>query len=563
MKIILFPIFESIFPGEPIPLLPDILNKMSSSKMLAGIAFLNSKIHLKQNDLKSQELVFSIWIKGIKEETRKKIQGNYILFKESHQEVDIVLFNSMPLIRLMEQIIIHYNKIPETSKHTEEEQLLILKAWLIANQSFRFEVPENSIPNSENLFEAIVVNKSIQYEFIRPKKFIYQILYGAAFFQYFEEHDNLKTFLQNFLRKIKIKSYQQYLKVVLDSYFELFSGTFSFTIPENAPFLKVFYDTFASDFGNTIELENAILKLPDEDFKLIRSKPLCKRQDGSYYSMHHNFYVDKLFQGLVFDFYNMSEISQLHNNSLPSFLGFLGEFSEKELFYKYLTKCFKGKYIEKIPGDRYDFEYSDYYVRDGKSMFLFEFKNVRMSAVIKNSKDFLKIRKGIISKLVTNERGKAKGVSQLFNVIKNVLLSPFDFDNFQLKKIGVLKIYPIIVYTDDFFEVDGIQKILTDEFYKLTSKSCEFANSKHKIHDVTLIHLEDIVDIGSQVNVGSVKFRELINKHLSRRKKIKKDKLWPSLELNQYKSYRVAERGLYKSSDLELRNDLKEAIGEF
>lgn len=58
MKPITFPIYESIFPDEPIPLLSDILDRISSSKMLLGIAFLNSKIHLRQDDLKDQEQVF-------------------------------------------------------------------------------------------------------------------------------------------------------------------------------------------------------------------------------------------------------------------------------------------------------------------------------------------------------------------------------------------------------------------------------------------------------------------------------------------------------------------------
>ena len=175
MKPITFPIYESIFPDEPIPLLSDILDRISSSKMLLGIAFLNSKIHLRQDDLKDQEQVFFSWIAAINSETRQEIIKNYKLFKASHQKINIVLFSSMPLLRLMEQIIIHYNELPETVTHTQEEQLLIFKAWLVANQSFRFEIPENSIPNAKNLFEAILVNKSIQYEFVKPKMFFYQI----------------------------------------------------------------------------------------------------------------------------------------------------------------------------------------------------------------------------------------------------------------------------------------------------------------------------------------------------------------------------------------------------
>lgn len=565
MKPLVFPIYESIFPGEEVPEIKDVLNKSSSSKMLRGAAFINSKLHKRQDNLEEQEQMFFIWIKAINVSDRNKIFQNYTNFKIDHlrQGANIVLFNSMPLLRLMELIVQNYNDIPDGDVHREEDEIALLKAWLLCNQTFRFEIPEFAEPNAQNLYEAIVVNRAIQYEFGKIKDFSYQILLGAAFLKYFTETAEFDRHVSKFLLVKGVNRYQEYLLQIVDAYLGQFSGkNFGFSYPLDQTAIRGLFDSIAANYDNDNSKSLVEKFANSQDFMLFREKPLVKRKDDSYYSLHYNFFIDKLYQGLIFDFYHLSSISEKYK-TIPDFLQFLGsDFAENHIFVDYIQKCFPNKYIKLVPGGLYDeVEYSDYYVRDGKSIFLFEFKNVKVSSAVKQSKDFKTIKSEVNKKLVFNEKGKAKGVTQLFKVIKALIKKPFYFDNFLQSRIKKIEIFPILVYTDDFFEIDGIQKIVSAEFQQLLS-SVEIQDiTKVKLNDVTLMHLEDLIDVGSQIQASKYKFTDLLRIQLEKRKKMSKVKPTDMFKmLGRYQSFRVSTARSFRTVDTDLRSKLKEAI---
>ena len=146
--------------------------------------------------------------------------------------------------------------------------------------------------------------------------------------------------------------------------------------------------------------------------------------------------------------------------NLRSFLG--EEFSERFLFYSLMKKCFglnyvnySGEELEKALGKGMP----DYYLRRRNKIFVFECKDVQMAAKKKLSGDYETIKKAIFEKYVANSKGHAKGIGQLANVIVEKLPSILrEVD--KSAPNSVIFVYPVIVFFDDCFDVEGPNYLL-------------------------------------------------------------------------------------------------------
>lgn len=531
---------------------------------------MNSTVHMMQEDIEAQETSFRGWIGIFDEETRISIWKNYQSFKRQIiAEGDaVVLYASSAILRLIEQIILNYNDIPEPPKKSAADEMIWFEAWLINNATFDLEVAENTKHEIDNLLGVLVVNQATQYESIGRKDFIYQTLLAHAFFKFLSDDLKHSPFLQEFLSRKQVATYGEYLRHILGVYagpFEKRGNSFGFQIGEDEDSAKAihFFDSIAYDLTESpfSQLSNS---QTDPDYKIIRSKPLIKEENGQYYPLHYNFFVDKLYQGLVFDFYTNTSIQSLHKN-FGQFLGYLGqEFAEQYLFNEYLPLCFfPKKYVLSVPGTQIiGIEYSDFYVREGNVLYLFEFKNSMVSAPIKHSKNFATIKAEIIKKLVYNpDNKKDKGIGQLINVIHKIEQGGFSFDDLSGKRVGRLQIYPVVVYTDDFFSLDGIQMILSEEFKNLLAVN---PVKRHRVNDVTLIHLKDIIDIQFMVQKGIVSFKGIMETYFVKKKAIAKKRPRSNQEvLNKYIDFRSMMHNTIRpfADEEALRNRLMSALG--
>ena len=496
---------------------------------------MNAKVHLGGNNLAEQENVFRQWIDVFDDNTRESLSRNYLSFKHKiiHEKHEVVtLFASSALLRLEQYVMLYFNDLPENPTKKVEDEMALLEAWLINNATFDLEVAEGTKPEAENLLGVLLVNQAAQYEFTERKDFVYQTLLAHAFFEFLTNHPALSPYLQEFLTRKHVETYGEYLRHLIGPYSAVFTGdTFGFRVTEDNPSVVDFFDSIAYDLSTNPFTISGDTQPLDPDFKLLRAKPLIKEDDGTYYPLHYNFFVDKIYQGLVFDFYQTTSVSDKHK-SFGNFLQFLGqEFAETHLFYKYIAECFlPKKYLVAVSGNQYkDIEYSDYYVREGNTLFLFEFKNSLMRADVKQSKDFSAIRAEITKKFVYNpDNKKDKGIGQLLNVMNKIAVEGFPFDDLNGKHVGRLHIFPIIVYTDDFFSLDGVQNIVSEEFQKKLSTQ---PIKRHQVNDVTLMHLQDIIDIQFLVQTGQISFKAIMQEYASKRKSLKQKKTRTPQEL--------------------------------
>ncbi|WP_381508428.1 hypothetical protein [Spirosoma flavum] len=84
----LFPKYENLFPGEPVPDLLEVLPRTSSIPSLKTFALMNFKIHPLHTNLGEQEEMFRKWTEMFDDKTRTFRQLSYLatgVHNYSHQ----------------------------------------------------------------------------------------------------------------------------------------------------------------------------------------------------------------------------------------------------------------------------------------------------------------------------------------------------------------------------------------------------------------------------------------------------------------------------------------------
>ena len=118
----------------------------------------------------------------------------------------------------------------------------------------------------------------------------------------------------------------------------------------------------------------------------------CPLTDNKFIVLNSNLLVDKLYQGLRFDLYQMLREDSVFS-SLPDYFSYMGKnFSEERLFYNLMEKTFNPNDYDKCINEKELSEISvvsppDYYIRKNDSLFLFEYKDAMIADDKKYSKD--------------------------------------------------------------------------------------------------------------------------------------------------------------------------------
>ncbi|GLU56111.1 hypothetical protein Dfri01_55720 [Dyadobacter frigoris] len=94
----------------------------------------------------------------------------------------------------------------------------------------------------------------------------------------------------------------------------------------------------------------------------------------------------------------------------------------------------------------------------------------------------------------------------------------------------------MLVCTDDFFTVDGVEKILSTEFDR---QLAELGAVRHKINPVVLVYIDDLIAMQQTTSSGNKKIKDIID--LYHQRKLKRQKRAPRNIydlLRRYQSFR-------------------------
>lgn len=213
-----------------------------------------------------------------------------------------------------------------------------------------------------------------------------------------------------------------------------------------APSLKA---AVANDYGNN-------------DVTVFRKWPLIEHNNIRF-GFDSSFFMEKLWAGPYWTIFFSSEEAK---QKMPQFTGWL--------FERYLNRLFTqtcGKANKFIPEPQKTSqgheELADAMVVCGDALVLIEYKGVMFTAEAKYSGNWTLLRKEIEKKLVRNERGRPKGVSQLKNAIEYLNTSDLRDAVKDIDLSGIRTIYPLLVTLEPLGDGLIVSRILHREFEKL------------------------------------------------------------------------------------------------
>lgn len=451
--------FSELFPDSK-PDKNELLDSISSSIVIAYLAVINSYLYQGKSDNEILTFVSRGWPDHIKQ----KIQYRHLRFKQKNAERICQLFNEYFITEFIMDEIINYRDI-EPSDPTPQQEYNIFIAYLLNVDEVTAQISHNlnSTSKSErNTSQWIVWLIGLrQLEFSTSPNPKLQIIKAFILFSELLKNKATKEFCKTYLSKYNYENYGSLLEI----YTKIFDlSELSFT-EDNIPVFLIhphpttekFLDQLSIDIKEVAKVERL-----QKNFIGLRAKPLFELK-GSYVCLSWRYFINKLSSGLIFDFFTNSGIDQKFNR-FPDFKSMIGSIIENRLFEPLVHEIFyKNHLVKQLPEKG---EGPDAYIRNGKYIFIFEFKDALMPAEVIHNANFNDIEADLVRKHIVGDSGKAKGIGQLINHIKKIETGGFAFDEILQKglKLRNIVIFPIIVYTDQMYSMHGINQYISEEF---------------------------------------------------------------------------------------------------
>ena len=450
--------------------------------------------------------------KGTKYEAHLKAKTAEYLRK--HEGVLPVILNVRTSLKFFELI---QNFVSEKKSEFSDREInkRLLKIYLLLNQNFNSE-----FCTRESLNEMILANSLKQmiysetnYVYLRIAEFIKSCL----FLEYCEH--NLPEHYLNFLNEYGISNWREYVIFVHQIGMLLFNNNINsipiISIPKNDKIYDkkvMFFDRFCLSEVYQI----------DEDYTKIKSKPVIKNSDtDEYYIIFEQFFLEKMYKSLYFTFNLINDGIKDKKGYIKNFRSSIGKyFSEKVLLNKIINDSLRNKYKHLGYKELQKKGRPDYYMRDGKNIFLFECKdNLIKKSVIESAdiKQFINELKHIF---IESKEGKPKAIKQLHINIQDIRNGDFDED----RGIKPLKniIYPIVVTHNTIFSLEGVN-LLVNEWFTDELKDCQM--DIQGIKNITLININTLILLQGLLRNKDFSLKLLINSYWNELNKFTKKKL--------------------------------------
>lgn len=491
--------YENIFATEKDFSPLNSLMLVSLGDAIEQIAYLLlrlTNIHKDEKDFHYSNLIFFMMkIDGVSQsKIFQFINANKNLVFSS----DFVLTDQRACLRLIQLILKAGNNSNKELSKSEWETLL--KSLLICN-TIEIKKQEaifnwDSRNNTESFLNEILPVKMRNLEIDKRKDYKIQLIKVYYFFEFWQSNLKYTEYIDKFLKFYEFEKYNQYIWNIFHPYLKMMTS--------NSMTCKIKFDETnisSINFFNQLVINDKIHSLneTDDDYLLLRQYPIFKNESFTYTVLHMNFFIDKLYQGFLWDFVNVQK--EIGNTSfsygnLKNDMG--NQFSEKYLFYTIMQKCFQfygecrktGEDLKNI----FDNGEPDYYIRNGNEIFVFEFKDATLKSETKYSGNASIIKKELIEKFELSETDRKKSqnktINQLNNTISEILCdkySQYQVDDFNVNEIII---YPIFVFTDIVMEADGVNYFLKERLNNLIETN---NLPKNRIRDLVLINLDTLI----------------------------------------------------------------------
>lgn len=495
MRIAITPTYTDIFDGD-VPKLEDLIADIPSETIISMLSLISSHLYLSGHGLPTQFSILTFITFRQPPQNRLKILER--LQQKSRREQSIEFFTQLYCMEFAHYEFTHYRdfKINDT---TPKQELNFLKAYFVVaeqvNEKYMIAFDENSKLDGDYFQKNTWPTLFDQFEINHRQNPFTGMIKGMALFNFLEFHSPYGEYVRRFLAKHKKEKSWNYildLMTLIKSSWDIIKEGPDKLPPFSLKSTEGFNSLFES-FTISVQGYSKGYSESKKNFTGLKSKPLFEIKKDHFLVLNWNFLSNKLYDGLLFDFYSQSGISE--NKTFKEFIEFRKYISDKLteqfLFRKLVAQCFRKKHMVSLFDDNSRNGLPDAYVRDGKHIFLFEIKDAAFPVSSSNSFSFKSIKSSIDQKYNTDKKGTGQIIKQL-ELLKNGAFEEKNFEELKLKRRN-LKVYPVMIYTDNFFNIPGINRYLDIEL-KEKIKLKQFNVVFGKIENLTFINLSFIID---------------------------------------------------------------------
>ncbi|MCO6026453.1 hypothetical protein NG821_11510 [Prevotella cerevisiae] len=277
--------------------------------------------------------------------------------------------------------------------------------------------------------------------------------------------------------------------------------------------LKDFCSLFTIDILNCKETWDK----KEVGLKYLRNHFLFLQSSGEYLLLNPGFLIDKMYQGLIFDIWNIIFKSPTQDDvsfhDFSEFKSIIGtDFTERQLFYDVVNNSFTDTNIMKFSGEYLKSKdvlgEPDFYMREGNSIFIFECKDALFPDRVKVSSDSATIEKAIQDRICSKNKGCGQILTSIENIVVNHSMDEID-RAYEQNDI----FYPIIVTTDRTFDSLGVNDAILLRYSQLKQKEHPTLNNV-SVKWPVIVNIGDLINLMYSFHLGKIHLKDLLEDYL-------------------------------------------------
>lgn len=463
MRAIIAPTYKDIF-GHTEETPEKLLEDIPVPIIIAVIGVFNAELYLSEDHNKAQLNILHFLLRRQNPQLFANIVNYLREFKRtSHNEVAI--FSIHTNLNVLHYGIIHGSYTSEVSDTLPYQELNLFKAYLLISES---EYSKVKIVKNKSVLVNYRMNTwpmmAGQIQANHSLNYITDMIKAKCWFDYMQFESGYEKYVTTFLKKNNSPNSWSY---IINLAAQITNARENYSSSNLAPAYINADETSRGIYVELcLDLKGYKQKFRDGKMNYLgfKDKPLFEFKYNSFIVIDWNLLAGKIYQGLLFDFFKHSGISQQPRFKDPiSLKNFVSKESvEGYLFKKLIASIFKNKHSEIVFDDTNKQGFPDAYVRIGSKILIFELKDAFSSSQVIESRSYEHIKNSVDQKY----NNKKKGTGQLLKHIKLLLEENFEersFESLKLKRRNLI-IYPILLYTDDFYSLPGVSLYLQEQF---------------------------------------------------------------------------------------------------
>ena len=497
---IIYPTYTEIFKKGQEGVLAQLSTEGLAEKYIVFTTSLSALLYA--SHIKGMHVQEEIMIE-FKDAICNTTDGHAILNWLISNDLKTLNFNNFTLMKLYCILLKHKNGKSIDTSMSIDEKLTYLKLVFIANEK-RLNKPvdfnknlDSITPNDKFSYEKMFwplllpetdVNEAIriEYEMFRLKSFIEEIKRG---------YPNASSTIDLFFQERGFKDYSSYagaLSIIFVNYISSYTNhhKLSAGIKEDGRTHMLFDSLVVNNIAINSYLE-------------LKTHPVYY-YNGAYYVLHWNYFLNQIFIGTF-----MALKKKLNEIGFHDIKQTSGLIVENTMFKDVLTTSFSKNWQRSLFDEKKEGK-PDAMFKMGNHLFIIELKDSLMSEDVMESLDYNCIENHIIRTFIQSGK-KGKAIKQLSTYINKYDNNEYENDGFPYNKR--LNIYPIIIYTDYKYKINGLNHFLSVKFNEINNQKEFQESTKQRIHPLTVIGLDCMFNLQFKFQGKIIKLADAIDNY--------------------------------------------------